>query len=98
MNKKGYTLLFMLAATVLNIVLLIAFFIVGFVLLGLFINKFPDATGVAGIMTLLVFVVSIGATFLIYNAFIKFAVKKWNLEDKLYPFFAPKNRRPKDGE
>ena len=98
MNKKGYTLLFMLAATVLNIVLLIAFFIIGFVLLGLFINKFPDATCVAGIMTLLVFVVSIGATFLIYNAFIKLAVKKWNLEDKLYPFFAPKSRRPKDGE
>ncbi len=88
----------MIAATVLNMLLLAVFFIVGFVLLGLFMNRFPDSSGSAGILTLLVFVVAIGATFLIYNACLKYAVRKWNLEDKLYPFFAPKRRRPRDGE
>lgn len=88
----------MLIATLLNMLLLAVFFIAGFVLLGLFLNKYPDSSSAAGILTLLVFIVSIGATFLIYNAFIKFAVKKWNLEDKLYPFLSPKRRRPKDGE
>lgn len=97
MNKKGYTLIFMLLATLLNLLLLTVFFIIGFVLLALFVNKYPDSS-YSSILTLLVFVVSIGATFLIYNAFVKFAVKKWDLENKIYPFFAPKNRRKKDGE
>ena len=98
MNKKGYTLIFMLLATILNLLLLSVFFIAGFVLLGLFMSKYPDSS-LSGVLTFVVFIVSIGATFLIYNAFVKFAVKKWDLENKIYPFFAPKNRRKNnDGE
>ncbi len=87
----------MLLATLLNLLLLTVFFIAGFVLLGLYMSSHPDSS-LSGILTLVVFVVSIGATFLIYNAFVKFAVKKWDLENKIYPFFAPKNRRKNNGD
>ncbi len=97
MNKKGYTIVFMLIATLLNLLLLTVFFILGFVLLGLFMSSHPD-TSLTGFLTLLVFVVSIGATFLIYNALIKVAVNKFDLENKIYPFFSPKNKRKKSGE
>ena len=87
----------MLVATVLNLVLLMIFFIVGFVVLNLVINKFPSIDSAIPVLTILVFVVSIFGSFFVYSRIVKWATAKFNLEDKLDPLFTPKrNRRNKE--
>lgn len=96
MNKKGNTVIFMIVATLVNIALLAIFFILGFVLLGLALSKWPSLASsqiAASLLTLLVFVGSIGLTFFIYNRIVMWANKKFMLEDKLYPFFSGRKKR-----
>lgn len=96
MNKKANTFVFMLIATLVNLVLLAVFFIIGFVLLNLAINRWPSIaeSGTAGaLLTLLVFVFAIGATFFIYNKLVMWANKKFQLEDKLSPLFTRRTKK-----
>ncbi len=95
MNKKGNTVIFMIVATILNIVLLAGFFILGFVLLTLAVNTWPsiaDSQISIALLTLLVFVVAIGLTFVLYSKIIGWANKKFMLEDNLYPFFSRRKK------
>ncbi len=95
MNKKVNTLVFMVAATLLNVALLAVFFIIGFVLLSLLLNAFPalaDSSMAAAVLTLLVFLLAIGLTFFIYNKLVLWVNKKFELEDKLYPIFTRRKK------
>lgn len=95
-NKKSNTIIFMLIATLLNVVLLAVFFIAGFVLLSLALNAWPSLANsgiAASLLTLIVFIGSIGLTFVIYNKIVMWANKKFQLEDKLYPFFSNRKRK-----
>jgi len=88
MSKKSNTLWFMLAATVLNILLMMVLFIVCFVL----ITRFVDPNSSLIPMWLgLTFVVSIGGSFFVYSKIIKWMNKKFNLEQNLSPLWS---RRP----
>jgi len=88
MSKKSNTLWFMLAATVLNILLMMVLFIVCFVL----ITRFADPNSSLIPMWLgLTFVVSIGGSFFVYSKIIKWMNKKFNLEQNLSPLWG---RRP----
>ncbi|AEC01387.1 hypothetical protein [Parasphaerochaeta coccoides] len=87
MSKKTNTVLFMLVATLVNIVIMIILFIAGALLIGRFVN---DANA-ASIWTMVVFVVAIGGSFFIYNLLVKAINKKFNLDDKLAPLW--KSRR-----
>ncbi|NLE14460.1 MAG: leader peptide processing enzyme [Spirochaetales bacterium] len=88
MSKKSNTLWFMLAATVLNILLMMILFIVCFVL----ITRFVDPNSSLIPMWLgLTFVVSIGGSFFVYSKIIKWMNKKFNLEQNLSPLWS---RRP----
>lgn len=89
MSKKTNTVLFMLVATLVNIIIMIILFIVGFVLIGQFVN--PEDTTAASIWTMVVFVVAIGGSFFIYNLLVKAINKKFQLDDKLAPLW--KSRR-----
>ncbi|MDD3424219.1 MULTISPECIES: leader peptide processing enzyme [Sphaerochaeta] len=89
MSKKSNTLWFMLAATVLNILLMMILFIVCFIL----ITRFVDPNSSLIPMWLgLTFVVSIGGSFFVYSKIIKWMNKKFNLEQNLSPLWG--GRRP----
>lgn len=86
----------MLLATILNLVLLIFFFIVGFVILNLVISSMPENVAVVQIGVVLVFVFAIGLSFFVYSRIVSLLTKKFNLEEKLDPLFVRKgSRRPK---
>lgn len=93
MSKKTNSLVFMLVATLLNLVLLVIFFIIGMVLISLFANAYPDSSMIPVLMVV-VFLAAIAGSFLIYSKIVKWANKKYSLEDKLDPIFGGKNRRP----
>ena len=86
----------MLLATLLNLVLLIVFFILGFVILNLVISAMPENVAVVQIGVVLVFVFAIGLSFFVYSRIVNLLTKKFNLEEKLDPLFVRKgSRRPK---
>ena len=96
MIKKTNSLIFMLLATLLNLVLLIVFFILGFVILNLVISAMPENVAVVQIGVVLVFVFAIGLSFFVYSRIVSLLTKKFNLEEKLDPLFVRKgSRRPK---
>ena len=96
MSKKTNSLIFMLLATLLNLVLLIVFFILGFVILNLVISAMPENVAVVQIGVVLVFVFAIGMSFFLYSRIVNLLTKKYNLEEKLDPLFVRKgSRRPK---
>lgn len=96
MSKKSNSVVFMLVATLVNLLLMVIFFIIGFVVIGLLISSFPSLEESIPILTLAVFVVAIFGSFLVYNKLVKWATERFKLEEKLDPLFTPKrNRRNK---
>ena len=98
MSKKTNSLIFMLLATLLNLVLLIVFFILGFVILNLVISAMPENVAVVQIGVVLVFVFAIGLSFFVYSRIVSLLTKKFNLEEKLDPLFVRKGSRTPKGE
>lgn len=99
MNKKTNTVLFMIVATVVNLLLLILFFGLGFILLTLYMNANPESS-LAPMLIGLVFLLSIALSFIVYSKLVKFVVAKFQLEDKMEPLFGARKRtgRPKNDE
>jgi len=95
MSKKSNTLWFMLAATVLNIVLMLILFLVCFIL----ITRFVEPTSSLVPLWLgLSFLVSIGGSFWLYSVVIKWMTKRFELEEKLAPLFTKKRKKPRREE
>ncbi|MGD1820996.1 MAG: leader peptide processing enzyme [Pleomorphochaeta sp.] len=87
MSKQSNTVIFMIIATIVNVLLMFVIFILVFVLAGLIFNL----DGNLGVVVLGVsFVAAIGGSIFIYSKLVNWAVAKFNLEDKLVPLF---NRR-----
>ncbi|MGE4583974.1 MAG: leader peptide processing enzyme [Sphaerochaeta sp.] len=95
MSKKTNTLWFMLAATVVNILLMMILFIICFVLITRFVD--PNSSLIP-LWLGLTFLVSIGGSFFVYSRIIKWMNAKYKLEDKLDPLFNPKRRPPRRKE
>ncbi|MGN0906992.1 MAG: leader peptide processing enzyme [Bullifex sp.] len=98
MNKKANSIIFMLIATVVNLILLMIFFILGFVILNFVVSAMPDNAAVVQVGVILVFVVSIGLSFFVYSKLVNFVTKKFSLEEKLDPLFVRKGSRRQRGE
>lgn len=96
MSKKTNSIVFMLLATLLNLVLLVIFFFIGLLLVSLYASAYPES-GLTPVLMILVFLLAIGGSFVIYSKLIKWANKKFALEDKLDPLFTPKRHRPREG-
>lgn len=93
MSKKSNSIVFMLVATVVNILLLIVFFILGFLLLNWIASTFPAAESMLSVLMLVVFILAIVLSFIVYSKLVKWANNKFNLEDKLDPLFVSKKNR-----
>ena len=79
-------MLFMLAGTVLNIFLMIGFFLL--LLLGANFIITPETSPAFKMLTfLLVIVLSVVAAFFIYSRVIKWINGKWELEKYIHPLF-----------
>lgn len=89
MNKKANTILFILGATVFNVVVMIAVFIALFVLYGQLIAESVPPQ-VNQIVVLVLFIGSIALTYFIYHKVIQWAQKKWDLEKYFDPIFGKK--------
>ncbi len=100
MNKKGKTAVFMLIATLFNLVLLVVFFLLLFILLfALLPSVFPsvmDISAMSFILPLLWFGGSIFLSFFTYSKIVKWAVVKFDLENQLDPIFTSKKYRRKE--
>lgn len=92
MNKKANTALFILGATVVNILLMIVLIIIGFAIISAIL---PAKTNpqLASILFLVVFLASIAGSFFIYHRVIQFLSKRIDMEKYFHPIFKPRKRR-----
>ena len=89
LNKKANSVIFMIVATVVNIILMGVLFIVGLVILNLIASAFPD-TALIPALILIVFIGAIALSFMLYSRLVKWAMKKFDLEDRMDPIFSSK--------
>jgi uncharacterized Tic20 family protein len=92
MSKKTNTFLFLIGATVFNIIITIASFIVLIILYGRFLAPTLPAEAASWGLPI-IFVASIALAFVIYRLAIKIMLKKVDAEKTFDPLFRP--RRPK---
>ncbi len=93
MNKKLNTVYFLLAATVLNLLILILLAIILGVAVGSIYQKFNvDSEGLSMLAVIVILFGSIGGTFFLYSKIVKWAMKKWSLEQYIEPIFSRRRR------
>jgi len=91
MSKRTNTVLFVIIATVFNIFVTVACFVIFLVIFSKFLfPRMPES--ILPWMMPLLFVVSITASFLVYRLALKIFMKKVNLEEHFDPVFG-KSRR-----
>ena len=91
MNKKVNTVLFVLGATAANMVLIFVFIIVLIMLAGVL---FPDPSpGLAQVMILLVFFISLGLSFFVYHRVMKLISRKIDMDAYFHPIFKSSRKR-----
>ncbi|MFO8063829.1 MAG: hypothetical protein ACQETQ_02085 [Spirochaetota bacterium] len=89
MNKRLNTVLFILGATIANIILMMAVFLVLFVVFGRFVA--PHISPNVGVYMLMgLFVASIVVTYFIYHWAVKKLSNKYDLESYFGPIFPRK--------
>ena len=86
MNKKVNTVLFILAASVVNIVVMILLMTLLFALAA-FMLPSDIGAGMGQVIFLLVFALSIGGSFFAYHRFIGFLSKKIDMDKYFHPIF-----------
>jgi len=92
MNKKVNTLLFVLSATIFNIIVAIISFSVFFILYAEFLmNKLPESS--KGWSTTLILLASLAVSFMVYRIVLKILIKKVDIEKYFDPIFAKKYRK-----
>ncbi len=91
MNKKLNTLLFILGATVVNILIMVVIFFAAFLLLTVALPRDVNPAMVQ-ILMMLVFFGAIIGTFFIYHRLIKFISAKIDMEKYFHPIISRKKR------
>lgn len=97
MNKKANTILFMIAATALNVVMMVVIFLV-LVMLYAWIVPSGFSSQVGQIIGIVLFLGSIALTYFIYHRLVKWMSKKWNLDDYFDPIFGKRGGAQRKNE
>ena len=92
-KKKRNTALFMLVATVINIVLMTVFMLIGYILLVRFAD--PDKPEAGQIWLIVIFIGSIILAWFVYSRIIKWYTKRVDVNEKFAPLITPKPRKKK---
>jgi hypothetical protein len=88
-NKKVNTLLFLIGATVVNIVIMAAVMVGGLFLMGrLLPERIQESAG--RLLFILLFLVAVGVAFFIYNRIIKILSKRVDMDKYFHPLFRPR--------
>ena len=82
MNKKRWTLLFILAGTLINILLMVTCFILFLVIYSRFLHLIMPESGLAWVLAIL-FLAALAVSFFIYRFLVKFILKKTNIHQTL---------------
>jgi hypothetical protein len=91
-NKKVNTLLFVLGATVVNVLMMVVTFLVLFVLFARFLAPIvPPEAGQFVVLAL--FIVAILGTYFIYHKLVKLMQSRVDMEKYFDPIFGGKRRR-----
>ena len=94
MNKKLNTILFILGATVINILVTVASFLLLLTLYAKFIMRLlPDAAQAWSFP--IIFIASIAVSFIVYRYALRFLLTKIEMEKYFDPIFVRKNYRKK---
>ncbi|MDR0504138.1 MAG: leader peptide processing enzyme [Treponema sp.] len=97
MNKKVNTLLFVLGATLFNIIVAIISFILFTVIYAKFImNMIPESGRGWGFT--LIFLAAIAVSFFVYRYVLKYLLTKVNIEEYFDPIFVRKHKRKSGSE
>jgi hypothetical protein len=88
MNKKVNTLLFVLGATVFNILITILLFVALFFAC---VGLLPE--NIAGNALPFIFIAALVASFFLYNAILKIVTKKIDMDKYFDPIFKPRRRK-----
>ena len=92
MNKKLNTLLFVLGATVVNIILMVILLLVGILILARVLS--PDINPAMGQIAFLgIFILAVLGSFFIYHRVMKLIAKRVDLDRYFDPIFRPRRRR-----
>ena len=92
-KKKRNTAIFMVIATVINIVLMTVFMLIGYILLVRFAN--PDKPEAGQIWLIVIFIGSIILAWFVYSRMIKWYTKRVDVNEKFAPLITPKPRKRK---
>ena len=92
-KKKRNTALFMLVATLINIVLMTVFMLIGYILLVRFAD--PDKPEAGQIWLIVIFIGSIILAWFVYSRMIKWYTKRVDVNEKFAPLITPKPRKRK---
>ena len=90
MNKRVNTVLFLLIATLFNILVIFVIFLVGFVLLGQFILPIVSPQ-VGQILLIVLFCGSLALGYVIYNKTLKWFQQRYKTTEALEPIFRKKD-------
>jgi ABC-type multidrug transport system fused ATPase/permease subunit len=91
MNKKTNTFLFILGATVFNLLTVFLLLTLGIILTSLILQG-RDPGGVGSLLLFLVFLLAVGGSFFIYHRVVKFISKKIDIERYFDPLIKPRRR------
>ena len=92
-KKKRNTAIFMVIATVINIVLMTVFMLIGYILLVRFAD--PDKPEAGQIWLIVIFIGSIILAWFVYSRMIKWYTKRVDVNEKFAPLITPKPRKKK---
>ena len=91
MNKKVNTVLFVLGATVVNIIVMLAILTLGLLAVSRLIPA-DSSAGLSQVLFIVVFVVAIAGSFFAYNKLIKFIARKIDMDKYFDPIFRPRKK------
>ncbi len=91
MNKKLNTALFIIGASILNVILMVVLMAIGLALVSLIIPKNISPT-IASALFILVFLLSVAGSFFAYHKGIKLIAKKVDMDKYFHPIFSSRKR------
>ncbi len=91
MNKKLNTALFIIGASILNVVLMIIIMTIGLALVSLLVPE-NISPGIASALFIFVFLFSVAGSFFAYHKGIKLLAKKIDMDKYFHPIFSSRKR------
>jgi hypothetical protein len=92
MNKKVNTVLFIIGATIANLVIMLGIFLTLIVLVG-YIMPEDAAPGAISAVFMVIFLGSLVASYFIYQRLIALLSKKIDMEKYFHPIFRPRGKK-----